>query len=157
MLMACCLTLCEVSHMRSSPQLQRQVVGKREDLHGLTASFSSTLSHSLWLRLTVCTATDCKLGFCQCAVYSVSQSCPTRSNLMDCSLPGSSAHGIFQARALEWGAIAFCNVRDYAVPKKGLQTAGEAGKGHSTQVQCERKRPRSCGWQQFKGRKVSRK
>ena len=37
----------------------------------------------------------------------VSQSCPTPSNPMDCSLPGSSIHGIFQARVLEWGAIAF--------------------------------------------------
>ena len=37
----------------------------------------------------------------------VTQSCPTLSDLMDCSLPGSSIHGIFQARVLEWGAIAF--------------------------------------------------
>ena len=37
----------------------------------------------------------------------VAQSCLTLSDLMDCSLPGSSAHGIFQARVLEWGAIAF--------------------------------------------------
>ena len=37
----------------------------------------------------------------------VIQSCPTLSNPMDCSLPGSSIHGIFQARVLEWGAIAF--------------------------------------------------
>ena len=37
----------------------------------------------------------------------VAQSCPTLSDLMDCSLPGSSVHGIFQARVLEWGAIAF--------------------------------------------------
>ena len=37
----------------------------------------------------------------------VAQSCPTLSDPMDCSLPGSSTHGIFQARALEWGAIAF--------------------------------------------------
>ena len=36
----------------------------------------------------------------------VTQSCPTPSNPMDCSLPGSSIHGIFQARVLEWGAIA---------------------------------------------------
>ena len=35
------------------------------------------------------------------------QSCLTLSNPMDCSLPGSSVHGIFQARVLEWGAIAF--------------------------------------------------
>ena len=33
--------------------------------------------------------------------------CPTLSDPMDCSLPGSSVHGIFQARVLEWGAIAF--------------------------------------------------
>ena len=37
----------------------------------------------------------------------VAQSCPTFIDLMDCSLPGSSVHGIFQARVLEWGAIAF--------------------------------------------------
>jgi len=35
------------------------------------------------------------------------QSCLTPSDPMDCSLPGSSVHGIFQARVLEWGAIAF--------------------------------------------------
>ena len=37
----------------------------------------------------------------------VTQSCLTLSDPMDCSLPGSSVHGIFQARVLEWGAIAF--------------------------------------------------
>ena len=37
----------------------------------------------------------------------VPQSCLTLSNPMDCSLPGSSIHGIFQARVLEWGAIVF--------------------------------------------------
>ena len=35
----------------------------------------------------------------------VAQSCLTLRNLMDCSLPGSSTHGIFQVRVLEWGAI----------------------------------------------------
>ena len=40
----------------------------------------------------------------------VAQSCPTRSDPMDCSLPGSSVHGSFQARVLEWGAIAFSDV-----------------------------------------------
>ena len=38
---------------------------------------------------------------------SVTQSCPTLCDLMDCSLPGSSVHGIFQARILEWVAISF--------------------------------------------------
>ena len=37
----------------------------------------------------------------------VVQLCPTLRNHMDCSPPGSSVHGIFQARVLEWGAIAF--------------------------------------------------
>ena len=37
----------------------------------------------------------------------VAQSCLTPSDPMDCSLPGSSVHGILQARVLEWGAIAF--------------------------------------------------
>ena len=37
----------------------------------------------------------------------VTQSCLTLSDPMDCSPPGSSVHGIFQARVLEWGAIAF--------------------------------------------------
>ena len=37
----------------------------------------------------------------------IAQSCPTPSYTMDCSLPGSSVHGIFQARVLGWGAIAF--------------------------------------------------
>ena len=37
----------------------------------------------------------------------VAQSCPTLSDPMDCSLPGFSVHGIFQARVLEWVAIAF--------------------------------------------------
>ena len=41
----------------------------------------------------------------------VAQSYPTLSDLMDCSLPGSSIHGIFQARVLEWGAIAFSGYR----------------------------------------------
>ena len=35
------------------------------------------------------------------------QSCPTLCDPIDCSPPGSSIHGIFQARVLEWGAIAF--------------------------------------------------
>ena len=40
----------------------------------------------------------------------VAQSCPTLSDPVDCSLPGSSTHGIFQARVLEWGAIVFSSL-----------------------------------------------
>ena len=51
----------------------------------------------------------------------VTQSCPTRGDPMDCSLPGSSIHGIFEARILEWGDFAFKN----AIP------VGKTGKRHS--------------------------
>ena len=47
----------------------------------------------------------------------VAQSCPTPSDPMDCSLSGFSVHGIFQARVLEWGAIAF-SIRGAIAPKK---------------------------------------
>ena len=42
----------------------------------------------------------------------VTQSCLTLSDPMDCSLPGSSVHGILQARVLEWGAIAFSKMEE---------------------------------------------
>ena len=41
--------------------------------------------------------------------HKVAQSCPTLCDPTDYSLPGSSVHGIFQARVLEWGATAFSN------------------------------------------------
>ena len=46
----------------------------------------------------------------------VAQSCPTLGDPMDCSPPGSSVHGIFQARVLEWGAIAFSVNKPYTAP-----------------------------------------
>ena len=45
----------------------------------------------------------------------VAQSCPTLRNPTDCSLPGSSVHGIFQPRVLEWGAIAFSSTLYYPI------------------------------------------
>ena len=45
------------------------------------------------------------------AAAKLLQSCLTLSDPMDCSLPGSSVHGIFQARVLDWGAIAFSKTR----------------------------------------------
>ena len=45
-------------------------------------------------------------------VSEVAESCPTLSNPTDRSLPGSSVHGIFQARVLEWDAIAFSEIHD---------------------------------------------
>ena len=48
----------------------------------------------------------------------VAQCCLTLSDPMDCSLPGSSIHGIFQARVLEWGAIAFSYIDVYRMIKQ---------------------------------------
>ena len=47
----------------------------------------------------------------------VAQSCPTLSDPMDCSPPGFSVHGIFQARVLEWGAIAFSDDQPKSILK----------------------------------------
>ena len=49
----------------------------------------------------------------------VAQSCLTPSNAMDCSLPGSSIHGIFQAGVLEWGAIAFSGLTEWITTNWG--------------------------------------
>ena len=58
----------------------------------------------------------------------VTQSCPTFHDPMDCSLPGSSVHGIFQARVLEWGAIAFSaiNPEDPVFPSRVSWAEGAA-------------------------------
>ena len=59
----------------------------------------------------------------------VAQSCPTLSDPMDCSLPGSSNHGIFQARVLDWGAMlllllsCFSRVRLCATPETAAHQA----------------------------------
>ena len=59
----------------------------------------------------------------------VTQSCPNLSDSMDHSLPGSSVHGIFQARGLEWGAIAFSKVFiDIGIPiNKSIFARGQSG------------------------------
>ena len=62
----------------------------------------------------------------------VAQSCLTLSDPMDCSPPGSSIHGIFQARVLEWGAIAFSKGLHYNVANaesKNLSFGGEREDG----------------------------
>ena len=59
----------------------------------------------------------------------VDQSCPTLSGPMDCRQPGSSVHGIFQARVLEWGAIGLAEIKfiSHALEGKVL-TTGPPGK-----------------------------
>ena len=51
----------------------------------------------------------------------VAQSCPSPSDPMDCSLPGSSVHGVLQARVLEWGAIAFSENAPYLLTNTWYQ------------------------------------
>jgi len=51
----------------------------------------------------------------------VAQSCPTLSDPTDCSLPGFSIHGIFQARVMEWGAIAFSGATVHGVTKSQIK------------------------------------
>ena len=59
----------------------------------------------------------------------VAQLCLTLHNPMDCSLPGSSAHEIFQARVLEWGAIAFSEISSWLslIIKMGKLRSREKG------------------------------
>ena len=68
----------------------------------------------------------------------VSQSCPTLSDPMDCSLPSSSAHGIFQARVLDWGTIAFSRKegKSYqnALLKEEIQLATKYVRSYPTAV-----------------------
>ena len=54
------------------------------------------------------------------------QLCPTLCNPMDCSLPGISVHGIFQARILEWVTIAFC--RESSWPRNWTRVSRIAGR-----------------------------
>ena len=77
----------------------------------------------------------------------VTQSCPTLSYPMDCSLPGSSAHGISQARVLEWGAIAFSR-RSYIQSTKIRPGAncGSDGKKKNLLAMLETQ-VRSLGWE----------
>ena len=65
----------------------------------------------------------------------VTQSCPTLSHPMDCSLPGSSIHGIFQARVLEWGAIAFSTRSIWQNANMDLQQRIQTGYGCYSQGQ----------------------
>ena len=71
-----------------------------EELHGLQSMGSQRVGHNLATKQYAQV-----LKFIQFS--SVAQSCPTLCDTMVCRLPGSSVHGIFQARVPEWGAIAF--------------------------------------------------
>ena len=70
----------------------------------------------------------------------VTQSCPTLSDPMDCSLPGSSVHGILQARVLEWTTIAFSIIEALFLNCKILGTiwASQVARGKESTCQCRR-------------------
>ena len=66
----------------------------------------------------------------------VAQSCLTLSDPMNCSLPGSSVHGIFQARVLEWGAIAFSGSAGDMGSISELERSPGEGNGNPLQYSC---------------------
>ena len=76
----------------------------------------------------------------------VAEACPTLSDPMDYGPPGSSVHGIFQARVLEWGAIAFSNVFWVSFKKRVIEihmhrllvTPPSISKSNSTNNRCEK-------------------
>jgi len=72
----------------------------------------------------------------------VAQSCPTLSDPTDCSLPGSSIHGIFQARVLEWGAIAFSERGNKSTLRGNKSTL----RGFSSWLLAQRQIPHSGEW-----------
>ena len=72
----------------------------------------------------------------------VAQSCPTLSDPMDCSLPGSSVRGIFQARVLEWGAIAFSK----RFPSTCQRWKSQAGQQHELRDEDSISQSSTSGW-----------
>ena len=82
--------------------------------------------------------TETRVCVCVCVCPKSPQSCPTLCNPVDCSLPGSSVHGILQARILEWGAISFS--RGTSPPRDGtlsLPSPALAGRFFTTSATWE--------------------
>ena len=77
----------------------RKELDMTERLHFTSAFFIVQLSHPYMTTGKIIALTESE--------SEVTQSCPTLCDPMDCSLPGSSVHGIFQARVLKWVAISF--------------------------------------------------
>ena len=77
----------------------------------------------------------------------VARSCPTLRDPMDCSPPGSSVHGIFQARVLEWGAIAF-SVSSLleSMRLRDFHFHGFPGGASGKEPACQCRRHRKCGF-----------
>ena len=150
LLKACCtasLTVMEV-HLRCvcfswvqdphGVSLEKLLAGLKNWVFQLLLLSRSVVSDSVWAHRWQPTRLRCPWDspgkntgvgghFClQCrkvkSESEVAQSCPTLRDPMDCSLPGSSVHGIFQARVLEWGAIAFSGFSGGSDFNTGLST-----------------------------------
>ena len=76
----------------------------------------------------------------------VAQSCLTPSDPMDCSLPGPSVHGIFQARVLEWGAIAFSGCEELINWKRPWERLKAGGEGDDRRWDGWMVSPTGCTW-----------
>ena len=101
-----------IIHIENVRKLSRSVMSDSSRPHGLQPT---RLPHP-WDSSGKNTGVGCHFLLQGMKVKSeseVTQSCPTLRNPMDCSLPGSSAYGIPQARVLEWGAIAFSDLPRY--------------------------------------------
>ena len=115
----------------------REIVKNREvccaAVHGVTKSRT-------WLSDWTTTITKRTIRRVVC-VCGIAQSCPTLSDPMDCSLPGSSLHGIFQAIVLEWAAISFS--RESSLPRDQTWVSHIVDRHSTVKI----KRP-SLGWPQ---------
>ena len=78
-----------------NPNVHCSTIYNSQDMEATLMSIDGEMDKEVWYKYTME------------YYYQSLQSCPTLSDSMDCSLPGSSVHGIFQARILEWVAIAF--------------------------------------------------
>ena len=91
----CCCCCCIASVVSDSVRPQRQQPTRLPSLWDFPGKNTGVGCHFLLQCMKVKSESE------------VAQSCATLSDPMDCSLPGSSIHGIFQATVLEWGATAF--------------------------------------------------
>ena len=83
-------------------------LGKEDEVVLTMQAEEKSLENSLaiqWLRLRTFTAGTRVRSLARELCCLIAKSCPALCDSMDCSLPGSSVHGIFQARVLEWVAI----------------------------------------------------
>ena len=97
------VSLCPV--LEDTTPLMDELTGE-EDAGSLIFVFPKEPRTVLFTKLTLKKIlSKCLQGFCCCCL--VTKSCPTLCSPIDCSLQGSSVHGIFQARILEWVAISF--------------------------------------------------